>query len=113
MHEMVVVDFVCNVRECIVSVLPFSWIAEVHYDEGIGFIRRKGVDKKKREMIGKKKITRKESKNLAKKEPTVNQRPTEGYVGNEEDWSTLPQKKMPSFSCRRNEIQFHTHSHFS
>lgn len=46
MHETVVVDFVCNVRECIVSALPFSWIAEVHYDEEIGFIR-KGVDKKK------------------------------------------------------------------
>lgn len=34
------------------SVLPFSWIAEVHYDKGIGFIRRKGVEKKKRERIG-------------------------------------------------------------
>lgn len=68
MHEMVVVDFVCNVRECIVSVLPFSWIAEVHYDEGIGFIRRKGVDKKKREMIGALENGRREEKDNKKGE---------------------------------------------
>lgn len=50
------------------SVLPFSWIAEVHYDEGIGFIRRKGVDKKKREMIGALENGRREEKDNKKGE---------------------------------------------
>lgn len=67
MHETVVVGFVCNVRECIVSALPFSWIAEVHYDEGIGFIR-KGVDKKKRERIGALENGRREEKDSKKEE---------------------------------------------
>lgn len=43
-------------------------IAEVHYDEGIGFIRRKGVDKKKRERIGALENGRREEKDNKKGE---------------------------------------------